>query len=70
MFLGFKPYLESRSIGFPLSPLISYGFSYKLFTTKIKADNDASTYEKLLAGTDTVSQISNNITYDKRKKTW
>ena len=54
------------SVGFPLSSVISYKFSYQLFTTKVKADADASAYEKLLAGTDTVSSIINNITYDKR----
>ena len=53
-------------IGFPLSPSVAYRFSYELFTTKIKADSNANVYEKLLAGTDTVSSIGNNITYDKR----
>tara|TARA_B100001250_G_C19815594_1_gene798147 strand:- start:806 stop:3058 length:2253 start_codon:yes stop_codon:yes gene_type:complete len=54
------------SIGFPLAPSIGYGFSYSLYTTKVKADTDASSYEKLLAGTDTVSSVQNRITYDKR----
>tara|TARA_B100001250_G_C19764368_1_gene773993 strand:- start:167 stop:1681 length:1515 start_codon:yes stop_codon:yes gene_type:complete len=54
------------TIKFPLAPSISYGFSYELFTTKVKADVDASSYEKLLAGTDTVSSITNSITSDKR----
>mgnify|MGYP001176385143 CR=1 FL=1 len=53
-------------IGFPLSSSVAYRFSYELFTTKIKADANASVYENLLAGTDTVSSIGNNITYDKR----
>ena len=53
-------------IGFPLSPSISYDVYYRLFTSEVKADSDATTYEKLLAGTDTISSISNNITYDKR----
>ncbi len=54
------------SIGFPLSPVISYRFAYSLYTTKVKADADASSFEKILAGTDTVSSISNNLTYDRR----
>ena len=54
------------SIRFPLAPSISYGFSYELFTTKVKADVDASSYEKLLAGTDTVSSMTNSITNDRR----
>ena len=53
-------------IGFPLSPTISYDVYYRLFSSEVKADADATTYEKLLAGTDTISSIANNITYDKR----
>ena len=54
------------TIGFPLAPQIRYGFSYSLYNSKIKADTDASAYETLLAGTDTISSVSNSITYDKR----
>ena len=54
------------TIRFPLAPAISYGFSYELYTTKVKADVDASTYEKLLAGSDTISSVTNSISRDMR----
>ena len=54
------------SIGFPLSPLVKYSFNYSLYTTEVKADSDASTYEKLLAGTDTISAVRNIVVYDMR----
>ena len=54
------------SIRFPLAPTLSYGFSYELFTTKVKADANASSYEKLLAGTDTVSSVTNTFSSDRR----
>ena len=54
------------SIRFPLAPTLSYGFSYEIFTTKVKADANASSYEKLLAGTDTVSSVTNTFSSDRR----
>jgi len=54
------------SIGFPLAPQINYSLGYSLYTTEVKADADASNYEKLLAGSDTISSITNKLTYDKR----
>jgi len=39
---------------------------YSLLTTNTKADANATAYENLLSGTDTVSIIGYNISLDKR----
>ncbi len=53
-------------LGFPLSSSNRIALKYSLLTTKTKADADATAYENLLAGTDTVSIIGYNISIDKR----
>ncbi len=63
---------ETEDFGFGLSsafPLASDRFlevRYSLFTTKIKADSDATNYEKALSGTDTVSMIGHSLSFDRR----
>ena len=54
------------SVGFPLSPTLRYHLGYSLFSTKVKADSDAGAYEQLLAGTETVSAVTNRLSLDKR----
>ena len=54
------------SIGFPLAPQLRYNIGYSLFSSKVKADSDASAYEQLLSGTETVSSITNRLSLDKR----
>ena len=39
---------------------------YSLFTAKLKADSNATAYERLLAGTDTNSTIGYSLNYDER----
>ena len=51
---------------FPISPNIFLDTRYSLFTSKIKADSNATTYERLLAGTETISTIGYSLRYDKR----
>ena len=51
---------------FPISPNIFLDTRYSLFTSKIKADSNATNYERLLAGTDTISTIGYSLRYDKR----
>ncbi len=51
---------------FPLSSSIFFDARYSLFTTKLKTDSNATNYEKLLAGTDTVSTVGYSLKYDKR----
>ena len=57
--LGFK----SR---FPLSNDRSIELRYSLFTSKVKADSNATAYEQLLAGTDTNSMIGYSLFFDRR----
>ncbi len=63
---------ETEDIGFglaarfPLSSDKSMEARYSLFTSKVKADSAATSYEKLLAGTDTVSVIGYSFSFDKR----
>ncbi len=57
--LGFK-------IQFPLSVNTYFSARYSLFTSKIKADSNATAYERLLSGTDTVSILGYTLKYDKR----
>ncbi len=56
----------SISLGFPLASDKSISTRYSLFTTKTKADSNATEYETLLAGTDTVSQIGYSFNFDRR----
>ena len=54
------------ALGFPLSSANRITVKYSLLTTKTKADADATTYENLLSGTNTVSIIGYNLSLDKR----
>ncbi|MDC3262740.1 outer membrane protein assembly factor BamA [Pelagibacterales bacterium] len=54
------------ALGFPLSISNRITTKYSLLTSKTKADANATTYEKLLSGTDTVSVIGYNLSIDKR----
>ena len=49
-----------------MSPDRSIELRYSLFTTKVKADSNATAYEQLLAGTDTSSMIGYSLFFDKR----
>ena len=51
---------------FPLSTDRTIELRYSLFTSKVKADTNASNYEKLLSGTDTNSMVGYSLFYDKR----
>jgi len=63
---------ETEDLGFGLSssfPLSSDRYlelRYSLFTSKVKADSNATAYENALAGTDTVSAIGHTLTFDRR----
>ncbi len=59
--LGFG--LKAR---FPIASAISFESRYSLFSAKVKADSNATNYEKLLAGSDTNSTIGYTLDYDKR----
>ncbi len=59
--LGFG--LSSR---FPLSIDRYLEIRYSLFTSEVKADNNATAYENALAGTDTVSTVGYSLSFDKR----
>ena len=51
---------------FPLSTDRYLEIRYSLFTSKIKADSNATAYENALAGTDTVSLVGYSLAFDKR----
>jgi outer membrane protein insertion porin family len=51
---------------FPIASNTYFETRYSLFTAKVKADSNASTYEKLLAGTDTNSAIGYTLNFDRR----
>ncbi len=53
-------------IGFPLASDKSISSKYSLYTSKIKPDSNATAYETLLGGTDTVSQIGYIFSFDRR----
>ena len=53
-------------IQFPLSSSTYLSTRYSLFTSQVKADSNATLYERLLAGTDTISTIGYTLKYDKR----
>ncbi len=54
------------ALGFPLSYDKRIVTKYSLFNDKTTADNDATNYEKMLAGTTTVSSIGYSFSSDKR----
>jgi outer membrane protein insertion porin family len=54
------------AIGFPLSNSNRITVKYSLLSTQTKADANATSYENLLSGTNTVSIIGYNISLDKR----
>ena len=54
------------ALGFPLAPDKRLRTSYSLYTSQVKADSNATTYELLLAGTDTISSIGAIFTLDRR----
>ena len=53
-------------IQFPLSANTYLSTRYSLFTSQVKADSNATLYERLLAGTDTISTIGYTLKYDMR----
>jgi outer membrane protein insertion porin family len=53
-------------VQFPVSSSTYLSTRYSLFTSKIKADSNATLYETLLAGTDTISTIGYTLKFDKR----
>ena len=54
------------SAGFPLASNRFLSMRYELYTNKVKADTGATTYEQLLAGTDTVSAFGYTLNLDNR----
>tara|TARA_B100000886_G_scaffold293869_1_gene220178 strand:- start:5496 stop:7742 length:2247 start_codon:yes stop_codon:yes gene_type:complete len=54
------------TVGFPIAPDKSILTEYSLFTAKTTADSNATVYEKLLAGTDTISQVGIKYLLDRR----
>ena len=54
------------SLGFPLASDKFIKTKYSLYTSKIKPDSNATAYERLLGGTDTVSEIGYLFSFDKR----
>ncbi len=63
---------ETEDLGFGLSssfPLASDRYleiRYSLFTSKIKANSNATAYENALAGTNTVSSLGYSLSFDRR----
>ena len=51
---------------FPLSINRSMELRYSLYTTQVKADSNATSYERALAGTDTISMVGYSLIYDQR----
>ena len=54
------------SLGFPLSSDKYLKTKYSLYTAKVKPDSNATAYERLLGGTDTVSEVGYLFSFDKR----
>ena len=54
------------SSSFPLSIDRYLEIRYSLFTSKIKANSNATAYENALAGTDTVSSLGYTLSFDRR----
>ncbi len=63
---------ETEDLGFGLSSSFPISIDryielrYSLFTSKIKADSNATAYENALAGTDTVSSLGYTLSLDRR----
>ena len=53
-------------IGFPIASNKNILTKYSLYTSKIKPDSNATLYERLLGGTDTVSQVGYIFSFDRR----
>ena len=53
-------------LGFPIASDKNIQTKYSLYTSKIKPDSNATVYERLLGGTDTVSQVGYIFNFDKR----
>ena len=53
-------------LGFPLASDKNIQTKYTLYTSKVKPDSNATAYERLLGGTDTVSQIGYVFNFDRR----
>ncbi len=53
-------------LGFPLASDKNIQAKYTLYTSKVKPDSNATAYERLLGGTDTVSQIGYIFNFDRR----
>ena len=53
-------------LGFPLASDKSILTKYSLYTSQVKPDSNATAYERLLGGTDTVSQLGYIFSFDKR----
>ncbi len=51
---------------FPIASSRSLETRYELFTSTVKADSNATLYERLLAGTDTISMIGYTLMFDER----
>ena len=54
------------SLGFPLASDKFLNTKYSLYTAKIKPDANATVYERLLGGTDTISEIGYLFSFDRR----
>ena len=54
------------SSSFPLAPDRYLELRYSLFTSKIKANSNATAYENALSGTDTVSSLGYSLSFDRR----
>ena len=54
------------SSSFPLSTDRYLEIRYSLFTSKIKANSNATAYENALSGTDTVSSLGYSLSFDRR----
>jgi len=54
------------SLGFPLSTKNRITTKYSLLSSKTIADSDATVYERLLAGTSSISQVGYSLSIDKR----
>ncbi len=54
------------STSFPLSTDRFFEIRYSLFTSRVKANSNATAYENALAGTNTVSQLGYSLAFDRR----
>ena len=56
----------AAKIRFPLAASRIFEGRYSLFTSRVKADSNATAYEQLLAGSDTNSMIGYSLNFDRR----